>query len=320
MSAGGNPAPSSAGRVLVVKLGALGDFIQALGPMQAIRRHHRRAHLALLTTPPYAEFAQSTGLFDEIETNGRPAWWRIDRLTRLFGWLNARDFGRVYDLQTSGRSSFIFELFMPNRRPDWSGIARGCSLPHKNPGRDRMHTIDRQREQLRMAGIDDAADADFSFLKGDIARFRPPARFVLLVPGGSGARRAKRWPADRYAELARDLKGRGIAPVVLGGQDEIALAEEIARAGQGLNLAGQTGLGDVADLARRAAGAVGNDTGPMHVIAGVGCPALVLFSLASDPALCAPRAPKGTPPVIVLRRDNLAELGVAEVAASMPLR
>jgi len=320
VSAGGNSAPSSTGRVLIIKLGALGDFIQALGPMQAIRRHHRRAHLALLTTPQFAEFAQSTGLFDEIETIGRPAWWRIDLLTRLFGWLNGRDFDRVYDLQTSGRSAFIFELFMPNRRPDWSGIARGCTLPHKNPGRDRMHTIDRQREQLQMAGIGDVADADFSFLKGDIARLNPPGRFVLLVPGGSPARPAKRWPARSYAALARDLKGRGIVPVVLGDRSEIALADEIARAGQGVNLAGQTTLSDVADLARRAAGAVGNDTGPLHIVAGVGCPALALFSAESDPALCAPRAPKGAQPVIVLRRDNLADLGVAEVAALMPLR
>ena len=251
MSAGGNPASSSAGRVLVIKLGALGDFIQALGPMQAIRRHHRRAHLALLTTPAYADFAKAAGLFDEIETNGRPAWWRIDLLTRLFGWLNGRDFDRVYDLQTSRRSSFIFELFLPNRRPDWSGIARDCSLPHKNPQRDRMHTIDRQREQLQIAGIGDVPPADLSFLKGDAARFELPVRFALLVPGGSPDRPAKRWPREHYAALARDLKSRGIVPVVLGGGDERAMAEAIAQAGQGVNLAGRTSLGDVAALCPR---------------------------------------------------------------------
>ncbi len=288
--------------------------------MQAIRRHHPRAHLALLTTPPFADFAKSTGLFDEIETNGRPAWWRIFGWASLFGWLNGRQFQRVYDLQTSRRSSLYLDLFMPNLRPEWSGIAWRCSHPHRNPGRDAMHTADRQREQLRVAGIGDAAGADFSFLTGDVARFDLPARFALLVPGGSPKRPAKRWPADRYAALARDLKGRGIVPVVLGGPDEVALADQIARAGEGLNLAGQTSLGDVADLARRAAGTVGNDTGPMHVIAGVGCPALVLFSAESDPALCAPRAPKGTPPAIVLRRDNLATLDLDDVAASVPLR
>ncbi len=319
MSAGSG-APSPAGRILVIKLGALGDFIQALGPMQAIRRRHAGAHLALLTTPGFAGFAQSAGLFDEIETNGRPAWWRVDLWAHLFGWLNGREFQRVYDLQTSRRSSFYLDLFLANLRPEWSGIARGCSHRHENPQRDLMHTIERQREQLRIAGIGDAAGADFSFLKGEIARFGLPPRFALLAPGGSAARVAKRWPAERYADLARELKGRGVVPVVLGGWDEAAPAAEIAKAGAGISLAGQTSLGDVADLARRAAGAIGNDTGPMHIIAGVGCPSLVLFSAASDPALCAPRAPDSAPPVIVLRRDDLARLGAAEVAAAMALR
>lgn len=324
MSAGGaaarpGPGDAPARRVLVVKLGALGDFIQALGPMQAIRRHHAGARLSLLTTPAFAGIARDTGLFDEINPGGRPAWWRVDLLAHLFGWLNGRQFDRAYDLQTSKRSSLLFHLFMPNIRPEWSGVARGCSHPHANPGRDRMHTVDRQREQLRLAGIAAVPDADLSFLSGDAARFGLPARFCLLVPGGSPDRPAKRWPADRYADLARILCGRGVTPVVLGGPDERALGAEIAGAA-GVNLAGRTSLGDVAALARLAAGAVGNDTGPMHVVAGVGCPCLVLFSAASDPALCAPRSPPGVRPAIVLERDDLAALTAGEVAAAMPLR
>ena len=305
-----------AGRILVIKLGALGDFIQALGPMQAIRRHHARAHIALLTTQPYEAVARASGLFDEINTGGRTPWWRVYRLAHLFGWLNGSDFDRVYDLQTSRRSSFLFELFLHNRRPEWSGIAARASHPHKNPARDRMHTVDRQREQLRMAGIDDVPDADLSFLTGDVAQFGLPPRFALLVPGGSPQRPVKRWPRESYMALAREVKGRGIAPLVLGGPEERDLAEVIARAGQGMNLAGRTDLGDVAALARLAVCAVGNDTGPMHVIAGVGCPSLALFSSDSDPALCAPRGPK----VQILRRDRLDRLTLAEVAAAIPLR
>ncbi len=325
MTAGGTAAQldrkeAPARRILVVKLGALGDFIQALGPMQAIRRHHAGAWTALLTTSPLAGLARETGLFDEVNAGGRPPWWRVDLLAHLFGWLNGRQFDRVYDLQTSKRSSFLFQLFMPNIRPEWSGIARGCSHPHANPGRDRMHTVDRQREQLRAAGIADVPDADFSFLQGNAARFGLSARFVLLAPGGAADRPGKRWPKERYAELARMLKSRGVISVVLGGAAEQALGAEIAQAAGGVNLVGQTSFGDIAALARRAAGAAGNDTGPMHIVAGVGCPSLVLFSAASDPALCAPRAPRGARPVIVLRRDHLATLGAAEVAAAMPLR
>ena len=71
-----------------------------------------------------------------------------------------------------------------------------------------------------------------------------------------------------------------------------------------------------ATLARMAAGAVGNDTGPMHVIAAAGCPAVVLFSAKSDPALVKPRGPA----VTTLRRDDLADLPLDEVVAALIMR
>jgi len=61
---------------------------------------------------------------------------------------------------------------------------------------------------------------------------------------------------------------------------------------------------------------VGNDTGPMHLLAAAGCPAVVLFSRASDPALCAPRGPC----VRVLRRPDLADLDVTAVLDVLPRR
>ena len=59
-------------RILVIKLGALGDMVQAFGPFQAIRRHHGHAHITLLTTAPFAEFAMATGWFDEVWVDARP--------------------------------------------------------------------------------------------------------------------------------------------------------------------------------------------------------------------------------------------------------
>ncbi|MCK6452199.1 MAG: glycosyltransferase family 9 protein [Alphaproteobacteria bacterium] len=303
-------------RILVIKLGALGDFIQALGPCAAIRRHHAHAEITLLTTEPYAALARQSRLFDRVEVVDRLKWWRIGAWARLRRWLRGRHFRRVYDLQTGDRSSFLYHLMMPGRRPEWSGIATGCSHPHANPRRDLMHTIDRQREQLRMAGIDEVPSADLSFLEADVERFHLPARFALIVPGGSAKRPAKRWPEERYAALARDLKARGIAPVVLGGPDEKELAQRLVRDAGAVDLAGRTSFADIAALARRAAVAIGNDTGPMHVIAAAGAPSLVLFSSDSDPALCAPAGPE----VRILRRDRLVDLPVAEVAASLPMR
>ena len=105
-------------------------------------------------------------------------------------------------------------------------------------------------------------------------------------------------------------------PVIIGGPDEADLAVEIANGTNTLNLAGQTTFADIAALSRAAAGVVGNDTGPMHIAAICGCPSVVLFSGESDPAITAPRGPD----VQVLRRENLADLPVSEVAATLSLR
>src|SRR5579864_6696610 len=59
-------------RILVIRLSAFGDFIQSLGPMAAIRRHHQGDRISLLTTRPLAGFAQELGLFDEVVVDERP--------------------------------------------------------------------------------------------------------------------------------------------------------------------------------------------------------------------------------------------------------
>ena len=307
-------------RVLVIKLGALGDFVQALGPAAAIRGHHADARITLLTTAPFTSLAVPAPYFDEVWVDERPPWWRIGNWLGLRGRLRAGRFDRVYDLQTSDRSAFYFRLLGPGARPEWSGIAPGCSHPHANPGRDSMHTMDRQAEQLAMAGIGEVPTPDLAWLDGDVARFNLAPPYVLLVPGGSTHRPAKRWPAERYGDLAAALAGRGLGVGVLGGPEDAPLATAIGAAcPDARDLTGSTNLADIPRLARGAAGAVGNDTGPMHLIAATGCPALVLFSADSDPALCAPRGPEAST-VTILRRDSLSALATAEVEAALILR
>jgi ADP-heptose:LPS heptosyltransferase len=303
-------------RILVIKLGALGDFVQAMGPAAAIRAHHRAAEITLLTTAPYVELGRRSPYFDRVWTDERPGFRHPLALLRLRRRLRQAGFARVYDLQTADRSSFYFQLMLPGPRPEWSGIARGASHRHENPRRDRMHTLDRQAEQLKIAGIPEVPPPDLSWAATDAARFRLPEQFLLLVPGGSAHRPAKRWPAGKYAALAARAAMAGVTPVVLGGAGEMPLGAAIAaqcRAAR--DLTGKTGFGDILALGRRAVAAVGNDTGPMHLLAVAGCPATVLFSAASDPALTAPRGPR----VRILRRPDLADLPVEEVAATLPL-
>ncbi|WP_198370105.1 glycosyltransferase family 9 protein [Roseomonas rosulenta] len=296
-------------RVLVIKLAALGDFAQAFGPFAAIRAHHPGARITLLTTRPYAPLARLSPWFDEVWEDGRPDWTDIPAVLRLARRLRGARFDRVYDLQTSSRSS-RYRWFV-GRRSEWSGIAPGASHPHANPARDAMHTVERQREQLELAGIRDFPAPELDWLDADITHYGLPERFCLLVPGASPGRPAKRWPAERFGALAAGL---GMPAVVLGGPAEAPLAATIrAAAPATIDLTGRTSFAEIGALARRAAFAVGNDTGPTHLLAACGCPTLALFGQDSDPALCAPRGPRAR----WLRHVPLAGLDPAAVRAEI---
>jgi ADP-heptose:LPS heptosyltransferase len=299
-------------RVLIIRLGALGDFVLSFGPYAAIRAHHPDAEITLLTTAPFAELARRAPWFDAVEIDARPPWWNLPAVIRLAQQLRGFDF--VYDLQTSGRSSRYFILA---DRPPWSGIAPGCSHPQSDPARETMHTIERQRDQLRIAGIVEVPRPDLRWLT-QAATPELPERFAILVPGAAPSRPAKRWPVGYFARLAGILMAKGLTPVVIGTTAEAPLAAAIrAACPQAIDLTGRTSIPGLFAVAARAALAVGNDTGPMHIAASVGCRCIVLFSADSDPALTAPRGPGGRWPTI-LRESDLADLTVERVAGAVP--
>jgi ADP-heptose:LPS heptosyltransferase len=297
-------------RILVIRLSALGDFIMALPAMSAIRQHHPDAEITLLTTAPLADIGWHTGWFNQVVMDARPRWSDLAGWSRLRRWLRSGRFDRVYDLQAQDRTAFYFRLFWPGRRPEWSGIAQGASHPHRDPNRRRMHAFDIHAAQLRIAGIPEVPPPDLAWLDEDTRSLGLPSRIALLVPGSAPHRPAKRWPARLYGQLANRLLEAGILPVVIGAASEQHLADAIrAICPKARDLTGQTTLFTIAGLARRAELAVGNDTGPMHVIAMVGCRSVSLFSDESNPARSAPRGPD----VTVLHRPDLATLTVDEV-------
>ena len=312
-------------RILVIKLAALGDVVLAFTPLKRIREAHPAAEITVLTTPPFAELFRLSPYVDRVETDGRPngvvatlkMLWRVRR----------QQYDRIYDLQTSSRSS-AYHLALWPKPPEWSGIAPGASHPHANPKRDRMHTLEREADQLKSAGIwPDAPTApgtapspDLSFLLKDTAPERMPEHFglqppyALLVPGASAHRPGKRWPTASYGALALHLQARGLQVAIVGGPAERSLANGIAANVPGvLDLSGRTDFTAVASLGARATLCVGNDTGPTHLIAATGASTVVLFSGESDPALCAPRGKS----VQVLRADHLADLTVESVIAAV---
>lgn len=322
-------------QILVIKLSALGDLVLAFAACATIRHHHPADRITLLTTRPFADLARASPYFDDVLIDSRPRLSAPAALLAGLRQMRRPRFDRVYDLQTSDRSALYFWMMRRwDGGPVWSGTAPGCAHRHTNPNRRRMHTLERQADQLAVAGLcvpDPPPLPDLSWVDAPLADLDLPAPtgspngtgapnappLALLVPGASAHRPEKRWPADQYADLARHFADRGLVPVVLGGEPERAAAATIARAcPAALDRVGRTSLLQIASLGRRAALAVGNDTGPMHLLAAAGCPSLVLFSRASDPARCAPRGRR----VAILRVEDLADLPqdpVQEAAAAL---
>ncbi len=305
---------SSRRRILVIKLSALGDFVQALGPMGAIRRAHAGDRITLLTTRPYVELATTTGFFDEVLIDERPPVWHVSGWLKLRRALRGGRFDRVYDLQTSDRSSFYSWLFFPERRPQWSGIAWRCSHPHANLDRYPQHTIDKQAEQLLMAGIFPVPLPSLPSVARELPTTLPDRRFALLIPGSSPRHPEKRWPVGSYAALALRLDAAGLLPVVVGTPAEEGLGAAIrAACPSAIDLVGKTDLLLLARLAQSATVTIGNDTGATHMAAAGGHPVVVLFSRASEPSRCAPR---GSIVRIITERD-LAALTIDRVFAEV---
>lgn len=296
--------------ILVIRLGALGDFVQSFGPFEAIRKAHPTASITLMTTAPFVALAKASGWFDHVLCDSRPRWGNLKGLLALRRSLQG--FDRVYDLQTSSRTARYYFLA---GRPAWSGHVAGASLRHNNPWRNAMHTRPRQRDQLRMAGIADVGLPDVRWLAGQGPELAFP--YAVLVPGAAPHRPAKRWPAQKYGLLAQKLAAQGVTPLVVGAAADKPLAEEICRVcPQAQDYTGKTNLLELAGLAARAQVAIGNDTGPMHLAALMGCRCIVLFSQESNPALTAPlgRVPGQ---VCVFSAPDLALLDVDRVAAAL---
>ena len=97
-------------RILVIKLGALGDFCLSIGMMKAIRKKHPKAHLTLLTGSGMVKIAEQSGFFDEILIDNRPRynlkkWWYVCQKV-----LADMPFDLIYDLQSSRRT---FKKYYP---------------------------------------------------------------------------------------------------------------------------------------------------------------------------------------------------------------
>ncbi len=265
-------------RILVIKLSALGDIMQAEGAMHDIRLHHVGDEITVMTTPPYRRLMERCPWVDRIFIDRRDNRFNLGRMLDLRRRLRNERFDRVYDLQQVGRTDFYYRFFI--RGTPWMGGAPGCSCCCRRPA--GRCAADHFAASLAQAGVSvrHTLHCDVSWMADDVdailarAGLSPP--FAVLIPGGSAGHPEKRWPY--YPELAVLLTEAGVPWVTVPGPDEMELCRSIG----GTILLNEDGsfldIFKLAGVLARAAFVVGNDTGPTHMAVHLQVPGLALFS------------------------------------------
>jgi ADP-heptose:LPS heptosyltransferase len=266
--------------VVVLRALGLGDLLTVVPALRALADAFPR-HPRLLAVPTaLAPLARCTGAVDKVV----PADGLDQPLSRLL-----HGAGLAVNLHGRGPESHNLLLATEPRR--LLAFAHPA-VPASSKGprwRADEHEVSRWCRLLEESGI--AADPrrlDIELPPGPLPH---GVRDATLVHPGAGSP-ARRWPAERYAAVARAEARAGRTVVVTGGPDEVALAHEVA-AGAGLPRgavhAGQNGVLALGRLVAAAGRVVCGDTGVAHLATAVGTPSVVLFGPTS-PALWGPPA------------------------------
>lgn len=264
-------------RILIIKLGALGDFMLQLGCAIDIHKRYPNAEISFMTTKPMVPFVRQLGFVSDIIVDERPrynpfAWWRTCKKG-----IADKKWDFIIDLQASKRTRtkyFPFVRFFSPYPVVWKHLsATGLTvLSVQKKHRFCFGCLTRSQEPFS------ASYSDLSFIHGSGKNFSLlPEKYVLLIPGCSALHPYKRWPANKYLELAERLDKLNIPCVVLGTKAEQAEIEAVCKAPHSVNFMNKAELADIPDIARKACAVVGNDTGPVHIASLTGTPTIVAF-------------------------------------------
>ena len=269
-------------RVLVIKLGALGDFVLSFRSFETIRQHFPDAEITLLTTRPFQRLAVASKWFNRVWVDERPKVGQIHQFFSLRARIIAADFDLVIDLQNTDRTSLYYHMLIP-KQPLWSGIARGCAHRYTPRLQRKNHAIDREVMQLAQLGMAPLDRPDLSWLNKAFGSksHRITAQTVLLASGHALISRDRSWPIASYAEVINRLVERGAQVVLIGTKDDVPHNRRLKNlCTEVRDLTDQVNLLELAVLGQQAGYALGNDNGIMRLLANCGCQSLMLLSAA----------------------------------------
>lgn len=293
------PSPPLAERVLVIRLGALGDVVRTRFAFAGVRALYPNAKIDWLIEDRAASgLVGLDGLDDQVIVPRRRLRARHPRVALRTLREFVRDLrARAYDLSIDFHGVFRGAFL------SWSAgipVRVGYDRPFAKEGSARLLT---HRLAIGPAHISrfERNAALVRYLGGEVPNESPPlafdapasvlpllpSRFALIHPGTSPKTSYKRWETDRFAAVARLLHERaGLESLVAFGPvpgEQAAARAVVAASGGAAVLAPPTGsLGEFLDLLGRASLFVGCDSGPMHLASLARTPVVAIFG-PTDP-------------------------------------
>ncbi len=300
-------------RILIVRLGALGDIVHALPVVAALRAAISGVTIDWLVDVRHAPLLDLVPSVDHclvLRARTARAWLAVIREAR------SRRYDVALDLQGLLKSAVLARACGADRLVGFARahlrepLARVLYSEARAPDPAARHVIDKNLSLLLALGV---TTSEWTFpirippasvaaqIRRDLALARD-APFAVLNPGGGWPN--KRWPADKFGALAAELGDRlAISSAVVWGPGEEELAQEVVGASRGAaRLAPATGIPELVAIVREAAVVVSNDTGPLHLATAVGTPVVGIFG----PTVPERNGPWSPQDVVVSRSDRCA--------------
>ena len=283
--------------VLVIKLRYIGDVLLTTPFLRVLRQGFPDARVTMLVNPGTEDVLRHNPDVNEVLCLPRTGMIPQIRFCRE---LRARRFDCVVDFTDGDRSAFISRVTGAGLRVGFNheGRLRGRLYSHcVDAFYGAMHMIEYHAMAFSALGLPIRGEEPSLPLSGEdseqarrILETLPldGKRWVMIHPAARYWFKA--WPAGRFAALADVLYEQGFQSVLVGSRDEQSVETEILQAAKYplASLVGKTSLFELAALMTQCRLFIGNDAGPMHMAAAVGCPVVALFG-PSDPAVWGPR-------------------------------